>query len=152
MNKGCQLSNCLHNTGEGSISRHHLHGAGLVLQLSTAYFGCRDALGRLSMEKLKDLVEKNPEIKAIELKMSQGAKPALGGILPKEKIAEVRGIPVGEDCVSPSYHTAFNDANYMMTFRQELLKLAAACGVDHPGKVTSDHIEWLNDPEALRVK
>ncbi len=120
LNKGCALSGCLHNTGEGGVSDHHLHGAGLVLQLGTAYFGCRDEKGRFSMEKLEALVETHPQIKAIEIKLSQGAKPALGGILPKEKITEeiarVRGIPMGIDCVSPSYHTAFRDVNSLLEF------------------------------------
>ncbi len=124
INRGAALANCLHNTGEGGVSRHHLHGAGLVLQLGTAYFGCRDDRGRLSIPKLRELVEMRGEIKAIEIKLSQGAKPALGGILPKEKItaeiAKVRGIPMGEDCVSPSSHTAFRDADSLLDRVEEI--------------------------------
>ena len=120
LNRGCDLAGCLHNTGEGGISRHHLHGADLVLQLGTAYFACRNADGGFSMERLLESVGKHPQIKAIEIKLSQGAKPGLGGLLPKEKItpeiAEARGIPMDRDCHSPAGHTAFDDVDSMLDF------------------------------------
>jgi len=120
MNRGCKIAGCLHNTGEGGIATHHQHGGELVLQLGTAYFGSRDADGNFSMAKLKETIEKNPQIRTIEIKLSQGAKPALGGLLPGAKvtaeIAEARGIPQGVDCASPARHTAFHDAASLVDF------------------------------------
>ena len=120
INKGCKLSGCLHNTGEGGVSPHHVHGAGLILQLGTAYFGSRDGAGNFCIERLVETVDRYPQIKAIEIKLSQGAKPALGGMLPKEKItqeiADTRGIPIGRDCLSPARHKVFDDADSMLDF------------------------------------
>lgn len=115
--KGAAMAGCLHNTGEGGISPYHRQGQDLVLQIGTAYFGCRDRQGRFDIERLKDVVAGAP-IKAIEVKLSQGAKPGLGGLLPAakitEEIAEIRGIPMGEDCNSPSRHSAFGDVDSML--------------------------------------
>jgi glutamate synthase domain-containing protein 2 len=117
LNKGAALAGCLHNTGEGGLSEHHRHGGELVFQVGTAYFGCRDAEGRFDLEQLMRVVESAP-VKAIEVKLSQGAKPGLGGLLPASKITEeiarIRGIPSDEDCVSPSRHTAFTDVDSML--------------------------------------
>ncbi len=117
LNKGAALAGCLHNTGEGGLSPHHRHGGDLVLQIGTAYFGCRDEEGRFDLDKLVEVVESGP-VKAIEVKLSQGAKPGLGGLLPAAKItaeiAEIRQIPADEDCVSPSRHTAFHDIDSML--------------------------------------
>ncbi|MFD4262993.1 FMN-binding glutamate synthase family protein [Streptomyces sp. NPDC058534] len=119
LNEGAALAGTLQNTGEGGISPYHRNGGDLILQLGTAYFGCRDEDGRFNLDKLKDVVAGAP-VKAIEIKLSQGAKPGLGGMLPGEKvtpeIAEIRGIPVGEDCASPSRHTAFGDVDSMLDF------------------------------------
>ncbi|GAB2690671.1 FMN-binding glutamate synthase family protein [Thalassiella azotivora] len=117
LNKGADLAGCLHNTGEGGLSSYHRHGGELVLQIGTAYFGCRDARGRFDLARLKDLVAGAP-VRALEIKLSQGAKPSLGGHLPGAKvtpeIAEIRGIPVGEDCISPSRHAEFDDTDSML--------------------------------------
>ncbi|MCB1095933.1 MAG: FMN-binding glutamate synthase family protein [Verrucomicrobiae bacterium] len=124
LNKGCQISDCLHNTGEGGVSPHHGHGAGLILQLGTAYFGSRDKDGRFSLDVLKETLAKFPTVKAIEIKLSQGAKPGLGGLLPKEKItaeiAAARGIPMDRDCASPAGHREFNDADSMLDFVEKI--------------------------------
>ena len=117
LNRGAALAGCLQNTGEGSISPAHRNGGDLVFQIGTAYFGCRDAEGRFDLERLKDLVAGAP-VRALEIKLSQGAKPGLGGLLPGAKvtpeIAEIRGIPVGRDCVSPSRHAEFSDVDSML--------------------------------------
>src|SRR4051812_8624105 len=117
LNRGAELAGCLQNTGEGGLSPHHRHGGDLVFQLGTAYFGCRDARGRFDLARLKDLVASAP-VRALEVKLSQGAKPGLGGLLPAPKvsaeIAATRGIPVGKDCVSHSRHAEFNDVDSLL--------------------------------------
>ncbi len=109
----------MHNTGEGGLSPHHRQGGDIVLQIGTAYFGCRDEDGRFSLDKLMEVVESAP-VRAIEIKLSQGAKPGLGGLLPAAKvtkeISEIRGIPMGKDCASPSRHTAFTDEDSLLDF------------------------------------
>ena len=117
LNRGAATAHAWHNTGEGGVSVHHLHGADLVFQVGTAYFGCRDDRGRFDLARLVDLCEQHP-IRAIEIKLSQGAKPGIGGLLPGPKvtpeIAEARGIPVGVDCKSPPAHSAFHDVDTML--------------------------------------
>jgi glutamate synthase domain-containing protein 2 len=119
ISRGCAASGAMQNTGEGGLSRHHLHGSDIVFQVGTAYFGCRDDDGRFSLPRLVDLVERHP-IRAIEVKLSQGAKPGVGALLPAAKvtpeIAAARGVPVGEDCHSPSAHTAFGDVPGLIEF------------------------------------
>jgi len=119
LNKGATLAGTMQNTGEGGISPYHRNGGDLVLQIGTAYFGCRNEDGTFNLDKLKDVVAGAP-VKAIEIKLSQGAKPGLGGMLPGAKvtpeIAEIRGIPPGKDCASPSRHTAFSDVDSMLDF------------------------------------
>ncbi len=123
LNRGAAMAGCLHNTGEGGVSPSHRKGGELVLQIGTAYFGCRDEHGRFDLARLKDLVDSAP-VKAIEIKLSQGAKPGLGGHLPGAKvtpvIAEIRGIPVGEDCISPSRHAEFTDVDSMLDWVEML--------------------------------
>jgi glutamate synthase domain-containing protein 2 len=117
LNRGAALAGCLQNTGEGGLSVHHRHGGELVFQIGTAYFGCRDERGRFDMERLKDLVAGAP-VRALEIKLSQGAKPGLGGVLPAAKvsaeIAAARGVREGVDCVSPSRHAEFSDTDSML--------------------------------------
>jgi glutamate synthase domain-containing protein 2 len=117
INRGAAMTGCLHNTGEGGLSPHHKHGAELILQIGTAYFGCRDDQGRFDLAMLKDVVAANP-VRAIEVKLSQGAKPGLGGMLPAAKISQeiaaIRGIPMGVDCSSPSRHAEFNNVDSML--------------------------------------
>ncbi|MGD2114158.1 MAG: FMN-binding glutamate synthase family protein [Acidobacteriota bacterium] len=129
LNRGVKLAGCLHNTGEGGISPHHLHGGDLIWQLGTAYFGCRTGDGRFDKEQFLERVEAHP-VRAVEVKLSQGAKPGLGGMLPAAKItreiAEIRGIPMGRDCASPAGHTAFRDVDEMLDFVEDL---AASTGL-----------------------
>ena len=120
LNSGSCLAGCLHNTGEGGVSPYHLQGGDLIWQIGTGYFGCRDEQGRFSMDRLVETTQQHRSIRAIEIKLSQGAKPGLGGILPAAKItpeiSKIRGIPMGEDCISPSVHSAFCDADSMLDF------------------------------------
>lgn len=117
LNRGAALAGCLHNTGEGGISRYHRHGGELIFQIGTAYFGCRDDHGRFDLNKLCRVVDDAP-VRALEIKLSQGAKPSLGGLLPAPKvsaeIAEARGIPADRDCVSPSRHGEFSDTDSLL--------------------------------------
>ncbi|MCR8897451.1 FMN-binding glutamate synthase family protein [Gordonia sp. GONU] len=117
LNRGAAMTGALHNTGEGGISPYHRHGGDLVFQIGTAYFGCRDADGRFDLARLKAVVAEAP-VRALEIKLSQGAKPNLGGLLPGPKvtaeIAEARGVTAGRDCVSPSRHAEFSDADSML--------------------------------------
>ena len=112
LNCGAISAGCYHNTGEGGISPYHRLGAELMWQLGTGYYGARDAQGNLDVQRLADTVRNTPQIRAIELKLSQGAKPGKGGILPAAKvtaeIALIRGIEKGRECVSPSRHRAFD--------------------------------------------
>jgi len=85
LNRGAQLAGCLHNTGEGGLSPHHLQGGDLIFQIGTGYFGCREFDGRFSLPKLLEMVQAHPQIRAIEIKLSQGAKPGLGGVLPNAR-------------------------------------------------------------------
>src|SRR4051812_43357357 len=120
LNRAAELVGCTQNTGEGGLSPHHRHGGDLVFQIGTGYFGCRDSDGRFSMTRLRDMVARHPQIRAIEIKMSQGAKPGIGGVLPRQKItpeiAEIRGVPMTRDCVSPAAHSAFHDADSLLDF------------------------------------
>lgn len=128
LNAGAKLAGCLHNTGEGGLSQHHRQGGDLTLQIGTAYFGCRDDTGRFNLDKLMKVVESAP-VRAIEIKLSQGAKPGLGGMLPAAKItkeiAEIRGIPMDKDCASPSRHAEFSGVDGMLDFIE---KIAQATG------------------------
>ncbi|RMH22535.1 MAG: FMN-binding glutamate synthase family protein [Acidobacteria bacterium] len=128
LNRGAALAGCLHNTGEGGIARHHRHGGELIWQIGTGYFGCRDPqTGGFSRERFLETVAATPNLKAIEIKLSQGAKPGLGGVLPAAKvtpeIAAIRGIPLGRDCISPARHTAFDDVDGMLDFIELLADL-----------------------------
>ena len=121
MNRGAQIAGCLHNTGEGGLAEQHCHGADLMFQIGTAYFGCRDPAGAFSMEQLKETLARAP-VKAIEIKLSQGAKPGLGGLVPAAKmtpeIARIRGVEPWKDCHSPPSHTAFHDVDGMLDFAE----------------------------------
>jgi len=119
LNRGAKLAGSLHNIGEGGMADAHLHGGELVFQIGTGYFGCRDERGRFSLERLREQLARAP-VRAIEIKLSQGAKPGLGGLLPAVKvtaeIAAARGVPAGEDCVSPPAHSAFSDVDGLIEF------------------------------------
>jgi len=120
MNKGVKMAHAYHNTGEGGLSPHHSHGGDVVFHFGTGYFGVRAEDGGFSMEKMKKLVEDNPFIRAIELKLSQGAKPGKGGVLPGSKItqeiADIRGVEVGKTVLSPPNHKAFSTIPEMVDF------------------------------------
>ncbi len=120
LNKGALEADCYHNTGEGGLSPYHANGADVVFHFGTGYFGVRDEEGNFSMEKMKALVEAHPYLRAIEVKLSQGAKPGKGGVLPGKKItaeiSEIRGVPMGKDVLSPSNHTAFNSIPELVDF------------------------------------
>jgi glutamate synthase domain-containing protein 2 len=128
LNKGAALGGFAHTTGEGAISRFHRAGGGdLVWQIASGYFGCRNPDGSFSEEKFAANAASD-QVKMIELKLSQGAKPGHGGILPgakvTEAIAEARGVAVGEDCISPSSHSAFSTPLDMCAFLQRLRDLS----------------------------
>ena len=124
LNRGCERAGCLQSTGEGGISPYHQKGGELIWQIGTGYFGCRDLQGNFSLSKLQETLSRNPQVRAIEIKLSQGAKPGAGGILPRSKIsaeiAEIRGIPRDRDCVSPAGHSAFHDADSLLDFVERL--------------------------------
>ena len=123
LNRGAAIAGCLHNTGEGGLAPAHLHGGELIFQIGTGYFGCRGDDGRFSMERLLERVAEAP-VRAIEIKLSQGAKPGLGGLLPAAKvtpeIARIRGVPVRRDCASPSSHSAFSDVDGLIEFVERI--------------------------------
>lgn len=128
LNTGAKTQGFAHDTGEGGISRYHRAGGGdLIYEIGTGYFGCRDDHGNFDAEKFRAQAA-DPQIKMIEIKMSQGAKPGQGGVLPAAKvtaeIAEARGVPMGVDCVSPSAHSAFSTPIEMMGFIARLRELS----------------------------
>lgn len=129
LNEGCAIAGCLHNTGEGGIAPHHLHGGDLIWQLGTGYFGARTPDGLFDREACVRKVAEHP-VRAIEIKLSQGAKPGLGGVLPGEKvtaeISAIRGVPIGQTVISPSGHRAFRTCDEMLDFVEDL---ADATGV-----------------------
>ncbi|MFT6850235.1 MAG: glutamate synthase domain-containing protein 2 [Sphingobacteriales bacterium] len=128
LNRGAEKGHFSHNTGEGGISSYHIEGGGdLVWQIGTGYFGCRAADGTFSPEKYK-VNANRPSVKMIELKLSQGAKPGHGGVLPGTKntpeIAEIRGIEPYETVLSPPGHRAFLNFQGMLNFIDELRELS----------------------------
>jgi glutamate synthase domain-containing protein 2 len=128
LNTGARMGGFYHDTGEGSISRYHREpGGDLVWEIGSGYFGCRHPDGRFSEERFRANATLDP-VKMIEVKLSQGAKPGHGGILPGAKvtpeIAEARGVPVGEDCVSPSSHSAFSTPIELLEFLDHLRELS----------------------------
>ncbi|ACC57551.1 Glutamate synthase [NADPH] large chain [Acinetobacter baumannii ACICU] len=128
LNKGAQLGGFYHDTGESSLSPYHLENGGdIVWQIASGYFGCRTLDGKFDEQKFAKQSQL-PQIKMIELKLSQGAKPGHGGILPKHKItaeiAEIRGVSRDHDCISPAKHSSFSTPIEMMHFLQKLRTLS----------------------------
>ncbi len=128
LNKGARMGGFAHDTGEGSISRYHRkHGGDLIWEIGSGYFGCRNPDGSFSEERFTENAC-DPQVKMIEIKISQGAKPGHGGILPGAKvsaeIAEARGVPAGQDCVSPSRHSAFTTPVELLEFITRLRALS----------------------------
>ena len=128
LNGGAAKGHFAHDTGEGSISQHHrVHGGDLIWEIGSGYFGCRNDDGSFSDARFAENAC-DPQVKMIEIKLSQGAKPGHGGVLPGPKvtpeIAVARGVPVGVDCVSPASHSAFSTPAEMMHFIARLRRLS----------------------------
>jgi glutamate synthase domain-containing protein 2 len=128
LNTGAKRGGFAHDTGEGSISRYHRENGGdLIWEVGSGYFGCRTADGRFDPDKFA-LQARDPQVKMIEIKISQGAKPGHGGVLPGAKvspeIAEARGVMVGVDCISPPRHSAFNTPLELVQFITQLRQLS----------------------------
>ena len=153
LNAGAKRGGFYHDTGEGSISQYHREcGGDLVWEIGSGYFGCRDSLGNFSEEKF--VINANcDQVKMIEIKLSQGAKPGQGGILPAAKvspeIAAARDVPVGVDCVSPAKHSAFSTPKELLQFIDRLRNLSGGkpvgfkFAVGHPW-------EWFGIAKAMQ--
>ena len=130
LNKGAELGGFAHDTGEGGVSRHHReHGGDLIWEIGSGYFGCRNSDGTFSPEKFAETAAL-PQVKMIEIKLSQGAKPGHGGVLPAAKvtdeIARARGVEARRDCISPARHSVFSTPIELMQFIADLRQLS--CG------------------------
>jgi glutamate synthase domain-containing protein 2 len=128
LNKGAKMGGFAHDTGEGGISRYHREGGGdLIWEIGSGYFGCCDKVGKFDPVQFAEKAAEE-QVKMIEIKLSQGAKPGHGGMLPAAKItkeiAEARGIPMGVDCVSPASHSAFSTPIELMEFVAQLRELS----------------------------
>ncbi|NUS38886.1 MAG: FMN-binding glutamate synthase family protein [Lysobacter sp.] len=128
LNAGARLGGFYHDTGEGSISPYHReHGGDLVWEIGSGYFGCRDDEGRFSEERFAGNA-RSPQVKMVEVKLSQGAKPGHGGVLPAAKvsaeIAATRGVLQGRDCISPARHSAFSTPVGLLEFVARLRELS----------------------------
>lgn len=127
LNKGALMGGFAHNTGEGGLSPYHLkYGGDIIWQIGTGYFGCRDENGNFNEQSFKEQANMDV-VKMIEVKLSQGAKPGHGGILPAvkltEEIAKIRHVPMGKDVVSPPAHTAFDSPQGLLKFIKKLRQL-----------------------------
>lgn len=163
LNKGVKLAGAYHNTGEGGLSPYHSHGADVVFQFGTAYFGIRDKNGHFSMEKLVKLVAENPFVRAIEIKLSQGAKPGKGGVLPAAKITEeiagIRHVEMGKDIISPPYHSAFSNVQEMVDLIESIAQktglpvgIKAAIGkLDQWEELTNIMVKTGKGPDFITV-
>ena len=146
LSQGAKKSNCWMNTGEGGVSPFHLEsGCDIVYQIGTAKYGLRDENGYLSEEKLLEK-GKIPQIKMFEIKLSQGAKPGKGGILPGEKVTEeiaaIRGIPVGEDSLSPNRHPDIASIDDLLDMVARVREITGKpCGF----KMVLGYTEWLDE-------
>ena len=128
LNRGAMMGGFAHDTGEGGLSVHHQqHGGDLIWEIGSGYFGCRDEQGRFSPERFAATATLD-QVKMIEVKLSQGAKPGHGGVLPASKvsaeIAATRGVPMGVDCISPPQHAAFSTPIALLRFIAELRQLS----------------------------
>jgi len=128
LNQGAQRGGFFHDTGEGSISRYHReHGGDLAWEIGSGYFGCRDASGHFDENKFAENARLD-QVKLIEIKLSQGAKPGHGGVLPGAKvtreIAAARGVPIGVDCISPARHSSFATPRELIAFIARLRELS----------------------------
>jgi glutamate synthase domain-containing protein 2 len=153
LNGGAKLGGFYHDTGEGSLSPYHReHGGDVVWEIGSGYFGCRDEGGRFDPERFR-AVAHEPQVKMVELKLSQGAKPGHGGVLPAAKvtteIARTRGVPMGIDCVSPARHTVFDTPIGLLEFVAKMRELSGGkpagfkLAIGHPW-------EWFGIAKAMR--
>ena len=146
LNAGAKKGGFAHDTGEGSISQYHREpGGDLIWEIGSGYFGCRNDAGQFDADKFM-INAREPQVKMIELKLSQGAKPGHGGVLPGPKvtaeIAAARGVPIGVDCVSPASHGAFSTPIEMMQFIERLRQLSGGKPVGF--KFCIGHVwEWF---------
>jgi glutamate synthase domain-containing protein 2 len=153
LNEGARRGRFYHDTGEGSISPYHLeHGGDLVWELGSGYFGCRDGEGRFDPQRFAAQAAR-PSVKMIEIKLSQGAKPGHGGVLPAAKvsaeIAATRGVPMGIDCVSPARHSAFDSPVGLLQFVGRLRELSGGKPVGF--KLALGHPwEWFAIAKAMQ--
>ena len=153
LNKGAKKGGFAHDTGEGSISRYHReHGGDLIWEIGSGYFGCRNEDGTFSAERFVQNAL-SPQVKMIEIKLSQGAKPGHGGVLPGPKvtpeIADARGVPVGVDCVSPAAHSSFSTPTELLQFIQKLRELSGGKPVGF--KLCVGHPwEWFGIAKAMQ--
>jgi glutamate synthase domain-containing protein 2 len=153
LNLGAKKGGFAHDTGEGSISRYHReHGGDLIWEIGSGYFGCRNEDGSFSAERFVQNAL-SPQVKMIEIKLSQGAKPGHGGVLPGPKvtpeIAEARGVPVGVDCVSPAAHSSFSNPVELLQFVQKLRELCEGKPVGF--KLCIGHPwEWFGIAKAMQ--
>ncbi len=128
LNKGAAAGGFAHDTGEGGLSPYHREAGGdIIWEIGSGYFGARNPDGSFSAERFAETANL-PQVKVVELKLSQGAKPGHGGVLPAAKvsaeIARTRGVPLGQDCVSPPYHSAFSTPVEMLRFVAEMRRLS----------------------------
>lgn len=129
LNTGAKMGGFAHDTGEGGLTKYHLEpGGDIVWEIASGYFGCRTPDGKFDPEKFRDKAN-HDHVKCISIKLSQGAKPGLGGVMPGAKvtpeIAEIRGVPVGQKCVSPPYHSEFSTPRQLVEFIARLRELAS---------------------------
>ncbi|MFT5674245.1 MAG: glutamate synthase domain-containing protein 2 [Paraglaciecola sp.] len=146
LSQGAKMANCWMNTGEGGLSSYHLEGGcDIVFQIGTAKYGVRDKDGRLSDDKLRE-VAAHPQVKMFEVKLSQGAKPGKGGILPGAKvnkeISEIRGIPEGEDSISPNRHPEINSNAELLDF---ITHVRAVTGKPVGFKAVAGSFKWYEN-------
>lgn len=153
LNKGALKAGCYHNTGEGGLSPYHSFGSDVMFHFGTGYFGVRDDHGNFSFDKMEEMVNKFPFIRAIEIKLSQGAKPGKGGVLPAAKIspeiARIRGVSMGKDALSPAYHSAFSNVEEMLEFIE---KVADRTGLPVGFKSAVGKLEMWEELADLMVK
>ncbi|MGW1455167.1 FMN-binding glutamate synthase family protein [Salegentibacter agarivorans] len=153
LNDGCKEAGAYHNTGEGGLSQYHKKGADVVFHFGTGYFGVRDENGNFSMERMVALVKENPQIRAIEIKLSQGAKPGKGGVLPASKItkeiSEIRHVPIGKDVLSPPNHSAFSNIPELVDFIEDI---AEATGLPVGIKSAVGRLNQWEELAALMAK
>jgi len=153
LNAGAKMGGFYHDTGEGSISVHHrANGGDLVWEVASGYFGCRNQDGSFNEEKFAENAS-DPQVKMIEVKLSQGAKPGHGGVLPAAKvsaeISQARGVPQGVDCVSPAKHSAFSTPVGLLQFVDRLRTLSGGkptgfkLAIGHPW-------EWFGIAKAMQ--